>query len=243
MDTVKDRTLQFVKYKGITMRAFEAMCGLSTGYVTSMRKGFGTAKLNNVLTAFPDLSRDWLLFGEGSMLKSQQPQHSQVVSGENNNAVQMNGTGNTYNAAPLPIVASESLRPIVPTELYKKPNTDIYDEIVVKRAGNVEYAQFFATFSDYDMYMRVQDDSMLPNFVRGDLLALSAMAATYILNGTIYVLDTKSYGIVLRVVIDRGDAYECHVIGDESRYAPFSVPKSDVIRIYQVMGLIRTCVS
>lgn len=93
------------------------------------------------------------------------------------------------------------------------------------------------------MYMRVQDDSMLPNFVRGDLLALSAMAATYILNGTIYVLDTKSYGIVLRVVIDRGDAYECHVIGDESRYAPFSVPKSDVIRIYQVIGLIRTCVS
>ncbi len=66
--SVKDRTIEFVKYKGMTMKSFELKCGLSTGYVTSMRKGFGTDKLNNVLTAFPELNRDWLLYGEGEML-------------------------------------------------------------------------------------------------------------------------------------------------------------------------------
>jgi phage repressor protein C with HTH and peptisase S24 domain len=33
-----------------------------------MRKGFGETKLNNVLTMFPELNRDWLLYGEGEML-------------------------------------------------------------------------------------------------------------------------------------------------------------------------------
>ena len=71
--TIKERTIEFVKYKGLTMKSFELMCGLSTGYVTSMRKGFGTDKLNNVLNAFPELNREWLLYGEGEMLKSSTP--------------------------------------------------------------------------------------------------------------------------------------------------------------------------
>ncbi len=50
------------------MKSFENQCDLSTGYVTSMRKGFGTTKLNNVLKAFPELNRDWLIYGEGEML-------------------------------------------------------------------------------------------------------------------------------------------------------------------------------
>lgn len=34
-----------------------------------MRKGYGSDKLRNVLTAFPELNREWLLYGEGEMLK------------------------------------------------------------------------------------------------------------------------------------------------------------------------------
>lgn len=71
--SVKNRTIEFIKYKGITMKSFEFQCGLSTGYVTSMRKGFGIDKLNNVLNAFPELNRDWLLYGEGEMLNSSKP--------------------------------------------------------------------------------------------------------------------------------------------------------------------------
>lgn len=68
-ESIKERTIEFVKYKGFSMKTFEQRCNLSTGYVTSMRKGFGPEKLNNVLMAFPELNRDWLLYGEGEMLK------------------------------------------------------------------------------------------------------------------------------------------------------------------------------
>ena len=74
--TIKERTLEFIKYKGISMKEFELKCNLSTGYVTSMRKGFGSEKLNNVLTSYPELNRDWLLYGEGEMLKETAPINS-----------------------------------------------------------------------------------------------------------------------------------------------------------------------
>ena len=71
MSTTKERVLAFVSYRGLKMKEFEELAGLSNGYVTSMRKGFGEGKLNNVLNAFPDLNRDWLVYGEGEMLKSE----------------------------------------------------------------------------------------------------------------------------------------------------------------------------
>lgn len=88
MSGVKSRVLAFIDYKGIKMKEFEAMADLSSGYVTSMRKGFGERKLNNVLIAFPELNRDWLLFGEGSMLK---PTAVQQVEGNSGVATQVDG--------------------------------------------------------------------------------------------------------------------------------------------------------
>lgn len=87
--TIKDRTIEFVKHKGITMKTFEQRCGLSSGYVTSMRKGFGSDKLNNVLMAFPELNRDWLLYGEGEMIKGSVSQTS-----HGDNSPNINGNGN-----------------------------------------------------------------------------------------------------------------------------------------------------
>jgi transcriptional regulator with XRE-family HTH domain len=68
-NTIKERTLEFIKSKNISVKEFEIRCGLSNGYISAMRKGFGADKLNNVLTAYPELNRDWLLYGEGERTK------------------------------------------------------------------------------------------------------------------------------------------------------------------------------
>lgn len=69
-ESVKERVYAFLQHKGISIKRFEEQCGLSNGYVSSMRKGFGSEKLNNVLKEFPELSREWLLYGEGEMLST-----------------------------------------------------------------------------------------------------------------------------------------------------------------------------
>lgn len=70
-NTIKERVRVFCLYKKIPVSKFESECGLSNAYISSMRKGFGSDKLNNVLKRFPELNRDWLLYGEGEMLKGQ----------------------------------------------------------------------------------------------------------------------------------------------------------------------------
>ena len=96
-DTIKDRTLDFVRYKGITIKSFEEICGLSSGYINSMRKGFGPEKLNNVLKSFPELSREWLLYGEGQMLKTQSNPNQMVLEDNHTLIAGLLGNSNYIN--------------------------------------------------------------------------------------------------------------------------------------------------
>ncbi|MEZ3440167.1 hypothetical protein [Alistipes sp.] len=68
--TVKERIKTFIQSLGLTNQRFEAECGLSNGYISNMRKGVGEEALERISNRFPDLSRAWLLTGEGEMLKS-----------------------------------------------------------------------------------------------------------------------------------------------------------------------------
>ena len=66
--TVKQRIEKFINVKGISIREFERAAGLSNGYVKSLREAPKQKKLADILSAFPELSRTWLLTGEGEML-------------------------------------------------------------------------------------------------------------------------------------------------------------------------------
>lgn len=85
--TIKERTLRFIAHKGLSIKKFEEMCGLSNGYINSMKSGYGTAKLSQVLAVFPELNRDWLVYGEGEMLKSETS-----LSSVGDNTIQVSGT-------------------------------------------------------------------------------------------------------------------------------------------------------
>ena len=63
--TVKERIKTFITYEGISIREFERRCGMSTGYMAVLRHAPGADKLSAIFAAFPQLSRTWLLTGEG----------------------------------------------------------------------------------------------------------------------------------------------------------------------------------
>ena len=89
MESIKDRIIKFIRYRGLRVKQFENICGLSNGYINSMRKGFGREKLENVLSMFPELNRDWIVYGEGEMIKPN-AQNSTIISGTgniNNNSI------------------------------------------------------------------------------------------------------------------------------------------------------------
>ena len=67
--TIKERLLAFITSKGVSVRKFEADAGLSNGYISNLRRSPTVEKMESILYKFPELSRSWLLTGQGEMLR------------------------------------------------------------------------------------------------------------------------------------------------------------------------------
>lgn len=67
--TVKERLIEFLKFKRLSQKRFEEAVGLSNGYINSLKKSPTATKLQSILSAYPELDEKWLLTGEGSMIK------------------------------------------------------------------------------------------------------------------------------------------------------------------------------
>lgn len=66
--TVKDRIQQYIEYKGISVYRLEASAELSKGY-WAKTKSISADVVMKISRIYTDLSSEWLLRGEGSMLK------------------------------------------------------------------------------------------------------------------------------------------------------------------------------
>lgn len=68
--SVKQRLVEFAKFKERSVRQFEMNCGLTVGYINAIRVSVQPDKVNSIALYYPDLNTGWLLTGEGEMLKS-----------------------------------------------------------------------------------------------------------------------------------------------------------------------------
>lgn len=215
-DTVKERTIEFITHKGITMKSFETQCDLSTGYVTSMRKSFGTEKLNNVLKAFPELNRDWLLYGEGEMLKPE------IEDSE------ANETTNEEDEIPEKFVSY-----LVPMAAMGGSLVGFEEEGVMRE--NCE--RVISPIANIDLVVPVCGESMEPEYPNGSKVYVRRINPDdFIAWGNVYVLDTTN-GIIIKVVVEseRKDCVRCLSLNPSGRYTPFDVPKRTIRAMYRVM--------
>lgn len=67
-NSVKQRLVNFLKYKRLSQKKFEETVGLSNGYVNNIRQSITPNKLQQIALHFPELNKGWLLTGEGEML-------------------------------------------------------------------------------------------------------------------------------------------------------------------------------
>ena len=67
--SIEKRITVFIEHKGLSVRSFCSRCGLSSTSTTSL-KSPRYETLKAILQAFPELSPDWLLLGQGEMLRS-----------------------------------------------------------------------------------------------------------------------------------------------------------------------------
>lgn len=68
--SVKERLIEYLDFKGISKSNFGRAIGVSSAYVTSIRKSIDDEKVLRISEKYPDLNINWLLYGEGEMLKT-----------------------------------------------------------------------------------------------------------------------------------------------------------------------------
>ena len=69
--TEKARIKQFLEYKGISKNKFYVQTGLSVGFLDN-GNSLVVDKLKKVFNTYPELNIEWLITGEGSMIKTKQ---------------------------------------------------------------------------------------------------------------------------------------------------------------------------
>lgn len=68
MDGIKERVLQFIEYKGLSVQSFERSVGLSNGAVSKMGNSTRQGTLDKIKSAFPEINISWLKEGTGDMI-------------------------------------------------------------------------------------------------------------------------------------------------------------------------------
>lgn len=237
--TVKERLMQFIKAKHMTVRSFESTCNMCNGYVSSIRKSIGVEKLQEINRAFPELNREWLLYGEGQMLNNSGAQTiTQTNYNGNNNYI----VGNA-NSQDVDYVEAEELpaecAPIVPTHLTKSPEVDVLKAVESAERG-LEISPIVAYGMDIRMWYRVKDNAMAPYYEVGDMLALSPyeQGAEKVIPGKIYVVDTNSNGMVVRKLFPVSGGYNAKAVNREE-FPEFEIEKNEIIRIFRVIMVAR----
>jgi len=78
---MKERLIEFLSYIEIGQTKFEEKVGLSRGFVNKLQDNPTVKTIEKILTAYPELNKDWLIEGKGEMLKSKNIGHT--IYGDN----------------------------------------------------------------------------------------------------------------------------------------------------------------
>lgn len=123
--------------------------------------------------------------------------------------------------------------PLIPLDAFASPGMPVFDDFPMLDYYTV------SEFKGSDFLIRIKGDSMSPRYASGDVVACKKILETLFFQwGRVYVLYTQSQGIMIKRLqpSDKEDCIKC--VSDNEKYAPFDVPKSDIVSLALVNGLV-----
>ena len=221
---IKERIKKFIQHKNLAVSRFEEMCGLSNGYIAAMRKGFGQDKLNNVLSVFPDLNREWLLYGEGNMINT-------------STAMALNSTQNIEEVEAEEVKAASSV-PVVPSDIANTAEINVR-KFIEKKGDELEHISPNDLVRRAEGAERVRKTSMMPTFMPGDVVFIEFLDdKTKIIDGHIYYFDTKIRPTMIRRVKFEGE--KLRLIAENPMYGDIILTFDDILNIADIVGMFRS---
>lgn len=214
MCQILDRLKEYIDYKGITISAFEKSTGMSNasfGKQLKQKKAIGTDRLENIINTYPDISAEWLLTGEGPMLKTQ-----------------------SGNEAVANYTSDRSGIPLIPVEAM----AGFFTGEVIDYDHDCERLRIPGIKADF--VVPVSGDSMEPKFYSGDLVACQMvnLSDSFFQWGKVYVIDTNQ-GVLIKKVKRGTLPGSITLISENPDYDAVEISAADIYHIALVKATVR----
>lgn len=232
---------KYLIYKGINDNQATKECGLSNGLLGQARKGkcdLGDKACDKILKKYQDLSRTYLLAGDGEMLTRNNV--SQTITTNNGLAVANNGGSINYHHANHDANEAGEVEeiPVIPRYIYEETDVDAFEYI---NENDVPTSPKVKQFPNFDAYVNVYSDEMEPEINKGDKIAITPYEIGMerkVIDGRAYIIDTKYNGMMLRKLYKEDNGFRAE--SPNPAYRAEFIEYDEVIRVFRIVGLIRT---
>ena len=217
---IKERFLEFISYKGLSKRKFQESIGVSNSYIQNISSGISADVLYRIANAYSELNTDWLLTGEGNMLKKDDKtilRKDVIEKGENNYKL-------------VPIVHTDSVGGM-------RSNNSITDE-----PQYIEGYIPFVNAQDDDKAIFQSGTSMIPTIPPGSIMQLREVKnwREYFGYGNIFVIELTDGRRITKEVRRYDENPKDYVlcVSHNPDVAPEELPKSMIASVWKVIKIL-----
>lgn len=239
MCKILSRIQQIASNEGITIGAMERSIGASKG-VLSRAIANGTdiqAKwLMSLIENYPQYSGDWLLTGNGNMLRKPQhtplsvvPLQKQVITGKDTDReIDTLTEVSKKDKGAIPLVSERAVGGFA-NEHFTIKEKDVLAYYVIPKFRHL----------GVDFMIEVIGDSMIPRLYPGDIIACSIIHnSQFIQWNKPHLIATREQGLIVKRLRKSMEKDCLLAVSDNHEYDPFDIPKDEIVGIARVVGVI-----
>ena len=211
---------------GLGQARFEQSINASNGYVNNIVKSIGVEKLRKIQEEYPQLNTEWLLYGEGDMLKEAP---SPKVLDEDD----MVSLGEYY-----PEIRREDFVPFYPYLPVTGGNAVQFDSWEDEHTVRYRYAPEYARRDV--VCFTVRGESMSPTVPGGAIVYISKQVSSVVDPDKMYLIITRDgQRMIKRLRLDapEGNNPGFLCISDNKDHIPFHLDEDEVVAKYRVLGV------
>ena len=227
--SIKERIEIFIEKQGIRRSAFEKACGFSNGYTRNLKENPSATKIEDILKAYPDLNRVWLLSGEGEMLRPD-----------------AKDAGDRAEMLGMPFPASTPEEGVSSVRFFSVTPSGSFQDFCCSESERPEYIPVIAPPGEHidesSCVFEVHGDSMLPQIPdHAKILCREISPSRWhqVYDGVVVIAYADRF-VIKRVVKNRLAAEDFIVIGSDNPDCPGreTVARADIRCMFQARQIL-----
>lgn len=233
---IKQKILLYLSKKRISLYEFYKTSGVTRGILTQ-NNGINEDNITRFLAYAKDVSPEWLLTGEGDMLKTSStpentPTDNSPLSEDKVTKI------DSHNKGKNKLIPASNPREGIPLIPFSAMAGALTGEQTVLEYECERYV--VPAFKGADFLMPVKGNSMAPTYVSGDIVACQRvpMDDLFFQWNKPYVLDTTQGALIKRIKPGTNTEH-VRIISDNTEYDPYELPLSAIHAVALVIGIIR----